>query len=150
MDHYGVPIEEVMAGGDDKTMWCRSIASGGIDLTTELPDSIWMWLTPPAKAPDKPTTITLSWQNGLPVALNGSLLPLDQIIEQLNITGGANGDGKSNLFEDGGQLSQLGQVYGAAAPGDLLKDKRDPEHVSPPQRKKTLHVPPDTNRGRLC
>ena len=40
-------------------MWCRSIASGGIDLSTELPDSIWMWLTPPAKAPDKPTTLTL-------------------------------------------------------------------------------------------
>src|SRR5437868_11303366 len=49
MEHYGVPVKEVITGGDDKTMWCRSIASGGIDLTTELPESIWMWLTPPAK-----------------------------------------------------------------------------------------------------
>ncbi|HCJ33260.1 MAG TPA: argininosuccinate synthase, partial [Ktedonobacter sp.] len=40
MEHYGVPVEEVIAGGDDKTMWCRSIASGGIGLDTELPDSI--------------------------------------------------------------------------------------------------------------
>src|SRR5438876_6822277 len=91
MEYYGVAVEEVIAGGDDKTMWCRSIASGGIDLTTELPDSIWMWLTPPTKAPDKPTTITLNWQNGLPVALNGSLLPLDQLIEQLIVIGGVNG-----------------------------------------------------------
>src|SRR3989440_12962759 len=30
MQHYGIPVEEVIAGGDDKTMWCRSIASGGI------------------------------------------------------------------------------------------------------------------------
>src|SRR6266513_1817449 len=59
MEYYGVAVEEVITGGDDKTMWCRSIASGGIDLSTELPDSIWMWLTPPTKAPDKPTTITL-------------------------------------------------------------------------------------------
>src|SRR5947208_7568947 len=91
MQHYGIPVEEVIAGGDDKTMWCRSIASGGIDLTTELPDSIWMWLTPPFRSPDKPATITLQWQNGLPVALNGMALPLDQIIEQLNIIGGSNG-----------------------------------------------------------
>ena len=101
MEYYGVALEEVISGGDDKTMWCRSIASGGIDLSTELPDSIWMWLTPPTKAPDKPTTLTLSWQNGLPVALNGKQLPLDQIIEQLNSIGGANGIGKIDLFEDG-------------------------------------------------
>ena len=54
MEHYGVPVEEVIAGGDDKTMWCRSIASGGIGLDTELPDSIWMWLTPPQKRPIHP------------------------------------------------------------------------------------------------
>src|SRR5712692_8985903 len=27
MEYYGVAVEEVIAGGDDKTMWCRSIAS---------------------------------------------------------------------------------------------------------------------------
>jgi argininosuccinate synthase len=127
MEYYGVPVEEVIAGGDDKTMWCRSIASGGIDLTTELPDSIWMWLTPPAKAPDKPTTITLSWQNGLPVALNGSLLPLDQIIEQLNITGGANGIGKIDIFEDGIMGLKSREIYEAPAASILLKVHRDLE-----------------------
>jgi argininosuccinate synthase len=127
MEYYGVPVEEVIAGGDDKTMWCRSIASGGIDLTTELPDSIWMWLTPPAKASDKPTTITLSWQNGLPVALNGSFLPLDQIIEQLNITGGANGIGKIDIFEDGIMGLKSREIYEAPAASILLKVHRDLE-----------------------
>src|SRR5713226_7733712 len=127
MEHYGVPVEEVITGGDDKTMWCRSIASGGIDLTTELPDSIWMWLTPPAKAPNKPTTITLSWQNGLPVALNGSLLPLDAIIEQLNITGGANGIGKIDIFEDGIMGLKSREIYEAPAATILLKLHRDLE-----------------------
>src|SRR5258708_35395838 len=27
--YYGVPVEEVITGGGDKTMWSRSIASGG-------------------------------------------------------------------------------------------------------------------------
>ncbi len=127
MEHYGIPVEEVIAGGDDKTMWCRSIASGGIDLTTELPDSIWMWLTPPAKAPDKPTTITLQWQNGLPVALNGTRLPLDQIIEQLNLIGGANGIGKIDLFEDGIMGLKSREIYEAPAATILLKVHHDLE-----------------------
>ena len=127
MEYYGVAVEEVIAGGDDKTMWCRSIASGGIDLTTELPDSIWMWLTPPAKAPDRPTTITLGWQNGLPVALNGTPLPLDQIIEQLNIIGGSNGIGKIDLFEDGIMGMKSREIYEAPAATILLKVHRDLE-----------------------
>src|SRR6266536_727920 len=127
MEHYGVPVEEVITGGDDKTMWCRSIASGGIDLTTELPDSIWMWLTPPFRSPDQPTTLTLSWQNGLPVALNGTALPLDAIIEQLNITGGANGIGKIDIFEDGIMGLKSREIYEAPAATILLKLHRDLE-----------------------
>ncbi len=127
MEHYGVPVEEVIAGGDDKTMWCRSIASGGIGLDTELPDSIWLWLTPPAKAPDKPTTLKLTWQNGLPVALNDTTLPLDQIIEQLNTIGGANGIGKIDLFEDGIMGLKSREIYEAPAATILLKVHRDLE-----------------------
>jgi argininosuccinate synthase len=127
MEHYGVPVEEVIAGGDDKTMWCRSIASGGIGLDTELPDSIWLWLTPPAKAPDKPTTLKLTWQNGLPVALNDTELPLDQIIEQLNTIGGANGIGKIDLFEDGIMGLKSREIYEAPAATILLKVHRDLE-----------------------
>ncbi len=99
----------------------------GIDLTTELPDSIWLWLVPPAKAPDKPTTITLSWQNGLPVALNGEALPLDQIIEQLNVIGGANGIGKIDIFEDGIMGMKSREIYEGPAATILLKLHRDLE-----------------------
>ncbi|MDQ6643438.1 MAG: argininosuccinate synthase [Chloroflexota bacterium] len=127
MEHYGLPVEEVIAGGDDKTMWCRSIASGGIGLDTDLPDSIWLWLTPPVKAPDKPATLQLTWQNGLPIALNGTKLPLDQIIEQLNVIGGANGIGKIDLFEDGIMGLKSREIYEAPAATILLKLHRDLE-----------------------
>ncbi len=127
MEHYGVPVEEVIVGGDDKTMWCRSIASGGIGLDTELPDSIWLWLTPPAKAPDQPTTVKITWQNGLPVALNGTPMPLDAIIEQLNVIGGANGIGKIDLFEDGIMGLKSREIYEAPAATILIKVHRDLE-----------------------
>src|SRR5581483_10779947 len=127
MEYYGVPVEEIIVGGDDKTMWCRSIASGGIGLGTVLPDSIWLWLTPPAKAPDQPTTLTITWQNGLPVALNGTALPLDAIIEQLNVVGGANGIGKIDMFEDGIMGLKSREIYEAPAATILLKVHRDLE-----------------------
>ncbi|HZO72510.1 MAG TPA: argininosuccinate synthase [Ktedonobacteraceae bacterium] len=130
MEHFGMPVEELIAGGDDKTMWCRSIASGGIGLDTELPDSIWMWLVPPTKAPDKPTTIKLTWQHGLPVALNGEALPLDQIIEKLNIIGGANGIGKIDIFEDGIMGLKSREIYEGPAAMILLAVHRDLEQYT--------------------
>src|SRR5512139_3324494 len=51
---WGVPITEMITGGDDKTMWCRSIASGAVDLNQPLPDDVWMWYRPPLKAPNRP------------------------------------------------------------------------------------------------
>ena len=127
MQHYGVPVEELIVGGDDKTMWCRSIASGGIDLATELPDDIWMWLIPPHKAANTPTRLTLTWQNGLPVALNGEKLPLDQVIEHLNVLAGANGIGKIDIFEDGIMGLKSREIYEAPAATLLLKVHRDLE-----------------------
>src|SRR4030065_2259209 len=46
---WGVPVQEMSTGGEDKTMWCRSIASGAIDLNQPLPDDIWVWYRPPAQ-----------------------------------------------------------------------------------------------------
>src|SRR5438105_15921098 len=86
-----------------------------------------MWLTPPFKSPNQPTTLTLSWQNGLPVALNGTALPLDAIIELLNITGGANGIGKIDIFEDGIMGLKSREIYEAPAATILLKLHRDLE-----------------------
>jgi argininosuccinate synthase len=68
---WGVPVEEIIRGGDDKTLWCRSIASGAIGLNQEIPDSIWMWHIPPQRAADQPQVLELTYEQGLPVALDG-------------------------------------------------------------------------------
>jgi len=130
MENFGMPVEELIAGGDDKTMWCRSIASGGIGLDTELPDSIWLWLVPPQKAAEKPTTVKITWQNGLPIALDDEQLPLDQIIEKLNVIGGANGIGKIDIFEDGIMGLKSREIYEAPAATILLKVHRDLEQYT--------------------
>ncbi len=126
-EHFGVPVTEIIVGGDDKTMWCRSIASGGIGLETELPDDVWLWLTPPYKAPDQPTTITVTFEQGVPVAVNGQRLPLKELIPLLNELGGKNGIGKLDLWEDGIMDLKSREIYEAPAATIILKLHRDLE-----------------------
>src|SRR5438045_9374293 len=44
----GIPITEVMQGGDDKTLWCRSLASGAVSLNQPIPDLTWLGVQPKA------------------------------------------------------------------------------------------------------
>ena len=125
--HWDVPVTETITGGDDKTMWCRSIASGAVDLNQELPDDIWMWLVPPEKAPDKPEEIRLRFAAGLPVELNGKERPLDEIISELNVVAGRNGVGLIDMFEDGIMALKSREIYEAPAAHVILKLHRDLE-----------------------
>ena len=129
-EHYGVPVTEIISGGDDKTMWCRSIASGGIGLDTELPDNIWMWLTPPEKAPDQPATVSITFKNGIPVALNGKQMALTELIPALNELGGANGIGKIDIFEDGIMDLKSREIYEAPAAKVILAVHKDMESAT--------------------
>jgi argininosuccinate synthase len=126
-EHWGVPVEEFIVGGDDKTMWCRSIASGAVDLNQPIPDTIWMWLTPPEKAPDQPEIVTLTFEAGVPVALNGQPMKLGELIPRLNTIAGRNGIGLIDIFEDGIMDLKSREIYEAPAAHVILKVKQDLE-----------------------
>jgi len=124
---WGVPVTEVVTGGDDKTMWCRSIASGAIDLNQPLPDNIWMWYQPPEKAPNRPVLFSLEFENGIPVKLNGRRRSLGEMIPELNIIGGTHSIGRIDMFEDGIMDLKSREIYEAPAATILLKLHRDLE-----------------------
>jgi len=125
--HWGVPVTETIRGGDDKTMWCRSIASGAIGLNQALADDLWMWYRTPEKAPDKPEIISIEFKEGVPIALNGKKKNLAQIISDLNVIGGRNGIGKIDMFEDGIMDLKSREIYEAPAATIILKLHRDLE-----------------------
>ena len=54
----------------------------------------------PLQAPDKPTYITMDFEQGVPVALNGEKLSAKEIILKLNELGGANGIGLLDIVEN--------------------------------------------------
>lgn len=124
---YGVPVEELISGGDDKTLWCRSIASGAISLNQELPEDIWMWLAPPENAPDRPETVSLTFEEGIPIAIDGREISLVELISRLNIIAGRNGIGRIDIFEDGIMGLKSREIYEAPAARLILTLKADLE-----------------------
>ena len=54
----------------------------------------------PEQAPDKPTYVTISFEKGAPVALNGEKMKTADMIMKLNEIGGANGVGIIDMVEN--------------------------------------------------
>ena len=54
----------------------------------------------PQKAPDKETEISLTFEKGVPTALNGKSMKVSEIITELNELGGANGIGIIDIVEN--------------------------------------------------
>ena len=64
------------------------------------PEEIYLWTASPQDAPDKPAKITLAFQGGVPVALNGRKHGGYDLIRKLNVLAGKHGVGRNDLIED--------------------------------------------------
>jgi argininosuccinate synthase len=148
-EHYGVPVTELIAGGDDKTLWCRSIASGGIGLDTEIPDEVWMWYVPPQKAAETPTTVSITFEKGIPVALDGQPMELPALISRLNELGGANAIGKIDIFEDGIMDLKSREIYEAPGAHIILKVHKDIESATLTKQQRKFKTMVDDQWGTL-
>jgi argininosuccinate synthase len=70
------------------------------DPAQEVPDYVFSRTVDPEKAPDKATTITIDFEKGNPVAIDGKKLMPAVLLKQLNDLGKANGIGRLDLVEN--------------------------------------------------
>ncbi len=86
----------------DKNLW--HLSHEGLDLENPANepdyDKICELGVSPWKAPDKSTYITISFEKGVPVAIDGEKLDSISIIEKLNKVGGENGVGLCDMVEN--------------------------------------------------
>ena len=86
----------------DKNLW--HLSHEGLDLESPanepMYDKILELGVTPEKAPDTPTYITITFEKGEPVALNGQKMGGVELIEELNKIGGANGIGIADMVEN--------------------------------------------------
>ncbi|MBQ8953432.1 MAG: argininosuccinate synthase, partial [Clostridia bacterium] len=88
----------------DKNLW--HLSHEGLDLENpanepqyQKPGFLEMGVSP-EEAPDKPTYVTVSFEKGIPVAVDGETLGAVEIVEKLNKLGGENGIGLVDLLEN--------------------------------------------------
>jgi argininosuccinate synthase len=97
-----LPFSSDSSYSRDRNLW--HISHEGLEL--EDPslepnyDHVLMLGVTPQKAPDKETEISLSFESGVPVALNGEKMKVSEIITKLNELGGANGIGIIDIVEN--------------------------------------------------
>ncbi len=63
-------------------------------------DEMWRWTVSPEKAPDQPTYIELTFEQGDVTAINGKTMSPATVLESLNKIGGKNGIGRDDIVEN--------------------------------------------------
>ena len=100
---HNVPISQTTTKiySRDRNIWHISHEGGELeDPANAAPDGIWMLTRSPKDAPDTPTVVTIGFEKGVPVSVDGKRMSGVEIVETLNRIGGENGIGRIDLTEN--------------------------------------------------
>ena len=100
---HNVPVTQTEKSiySRDANMWHLS-HEGGIleDPANEPEESMFQLTVSPENAPDEPEIVEITFERGVPVAVNGVQLPPAAVIEALNRLGSKHGIGRIDLVEN--------------------------------------------------
>ena len=85
----------------DRNLWHLSHEGGELEDPANAPfDSTWQISNSPQQAPDREETVTIGFEAGTPVSVNGQKLDPVALVELLNEIGGRNAIGRIDLVEN--------------------------------------------------
>jgi argininosuccinate synthase len=85
----------------DRNLWHISHEGGTLeDPSSAPPDDVWMLTTNPTEAPDKPQIVTIAFDRGVPIGVDGKALDPVDLITRLNTLGGKHGVGRVDIVEN--------------------------------------------------
>ncbi|MEI6500270.1 MAG: argininosuccinate synthase [Armatimonadota bacterium] len=136
-----VPVGKKSPYSTDTNLWGRSIECGIIeDPSLEAPDDAWVWTVSPQDAPNVPTYVTIDFERGVPVALDGEKMGGAAMVGKLNQIAGANGVGRVNMMENRLVGIKSRELYETPAATVLLAAHRDLESLT--MDRETYHFKP--------
>jgi len=100
---HGVPVDQSPRDmfSRDGNLWHLSHEGGNLEDPWDAPRKEMFKLTvDPEDAPDEPEVVTLGFERGVPVMLNGERLGPVEMVETLNRIAGAHGVGRLDLVEN--------------------------------------------------
>src|SRR5215213_1661462 len=118
---HGIPVKggtETPPYSIDDNIWGRSSEGGPIEDIAEPPhDDVFQLVTDPQEAPDEPQDVTIGFERGVPVSIDGAALPLVELLEHAGAIGARHGVGIVDHVEDrivGLKVRDLYEVPAAA------------------------------------
>ena len=97
-----LPFDANHSYSRDRNLW--HISHEGLELEdpSQEPnyDDMLVLSVTPEKAPDKPEYVTMTFEKGIPVSLNGKSMKVSEIITELNTLGGKHGIGIIDIVEN--------------------------------------------------
>jgi argininosuccinate synthase len=100
---HNIPISQTTKKiySRDRNIWHISHEGGQLeDPKNAAPDDCWMLTTSPREAPDKPGFVTIGFEKGSPVSVNGRAMGAVKLLETLNKVAGEHGVGRIDLVEN--------------------------------------------------
>ncbi|MFN7036085.1 MAG: argininosuccinate synthase, partial [Bellilinea sp.] len=100
---HNIPVSSTLKSiySRDKNLWHLSHEGGLLeDPWNEPEESMYQMSNSPLNAPDQPEMITLDFEKGIPLKLNGNPMPTHELIAALNEIGGKHAIGRVDLVEN--------------------------------------------------
>lgn len=99
--HIPVPVSRERPYSMDRNIWHLSHEGGPLeDPAREAPEDVCLIVTPPEKAPDRPTYVEITFTQGVPVAVDGREMGPVELLTHLNAIAAANGVGVVDMVEN--------------------------------------------------
>jgi argininosuccinate synthase len=96
-----VPVTKKDPYSRDRNLWHLSHEGGPLEDPTFEPEASMFKLTAdPMEAPETPEKVTIDFEEGIPVAVNGVKLTPAKLVQTLNEIGGRHGVGRADIVEN--------------------------------------------------
>lgn len=125
----GIPVKDKIYSIDEN-LWGRSIEGGILEEPfAEPPEEIFEWTLSPEKTPEKAEYLEITFENGIPVGINGKSMKAVELIETLNFIGGKHGIGRIDHIENRVVGIKSREVYEAPAASLIINAHKDLEKL---------------------
>jgi argininosuccinate synthase len=115
----------------DENLWGRSIECGVLeDPWNSAPEDVFGITSSPSDAPTQPTDIEISFEEGIPVAVDGETMSPVSLVQALEKTVGQYGYGRIDLVEDRVVGIKSREIYEAPAALALIAAHADLEALT--------------------
>src|SRR5947199_331596 len=125
---HGITVRgsaEVVPYSIDDNLWGRSSEGRWIEELDHAPeDDVFQLVTRPEEAPDEAEVVSVSFERGLPMALDGERLGLVELLERVGLIGARHGVGIVDHIEDRIVGLKVRDIYEVPAAAIVLASRQ--------------------------